>query len=274
MQTDVLIDPFGATWPGVLETAQAAVEHGFDGLWTWDHLSGAVHGADHVLECWTTLTALATSVPDVAIGPLVLNVGSRHPGVLAQMAATLQEVSEGRLLLGLGAGGGAATPYVAEQEALGMPRLPDPARRQQVEEVAGALRQQWSGKVPPTRTEHLSFGGGEGFLRPEPPPPIVIAAFGPKMAEVAGRAGDGLNVPANSPRLEELCHIATTAHREAGGDPAAYLLTAFAPLARRWCEPGGPHRARLEAMGIARLVLTTKAGAPGALRQAGDLLRS
>jgi alkanesulfonate monooxygenase SsuD/methylene tetrahydromethanopterin reductase-like flavin-dependent oxidoreductase (luciferase family) len=274
VHTDVLVDPFGTSWSGLLDTARAAVESGFEGVWTWDHLSGEVHGTGHVLECWTTLTALATSLPDVVVGPLVLNVGSRHPGVLAQMAATLQEVSGGRLLLGLGAGGGAATPYVREQQALGMPRLADPVRRRQVEEVAGVLRQMWTGAIEPTTTEHLAFGGGGGFLRPDPPPPLVVAGFGPKMAEVAGRVGDGFNAPANSARLEELCQVARTAHAAAGGDPDRYLVTAFAPMARRWCEAGSPDRRRLEQLGVSRLVLTAKAGATGvaAVREGGALL--
>jgi alkanesulfonate monooxygenase SsuD/methylene tetrahydromethanopterin reductase-like flavin-dependent oxidoreductase (luciferase family) len=274
VHTDALIDPFDTRWPAALDTARAAVDSGFEGLWTWDHLSGSVHGADHVLECWTTLTALAATFPDVVVGPLVLNVGSRHPGVLAQMAATLQEVSGGRLLLGLGAGGGASTPYVAEQRALGMPRLADPVRRQQVEEVAGVLRQMWTGSLPHTTTQHLALGGGDGFLRPEPPPPIVVAGFGPKMAEVAGRVGDGFNAPASSPQLEALCEIARASHAAAGGDPDRYLVTAFAPLARRWCDPNGPDRARLEALGVQRLVLTAPAGpvGVGAVRDAGALL--
>ena len=116
MQIDLLIDPFGATWQDVREGAIAAEGEGFDGVWLYDHLAGSVHGQQRVLECWTTLTAIAATVPRIAIGPMVLNVANRHPGTLAVMAATLQEVSGGRLLLGLGAGGGPHTPYAAEQE--------------------------------------------------------------------------------------------------------------------------------------------------------------
>ena len=83
--------------------AQAA---GFDGVWVYDHLAGSVHRAPHVLECWTVLTAIAATVPRLRVGSLVLNVANRRPGTLAVAAATLQEVSGGRLLLGLGAGGG------------------------------------------------------------------------------------------------------------------------------------------------------------------------
>src|SRR5438132_366621 len=118
MQVDVLLDPFGARWSELRDTAHAAVDAGFAGIWTFDHLDGRVYRAPHVLECWTVLSAIAALVPGVTVGPLVLNVANRHPGLLAAMAATLQDVSNGCLLLGLGAGGGPETGYVREQEAI------------------------------------------------------------------------------------------------------------------------------------------------------------
>src|SRR6202034_44119 len=130
---DLLFDPFGATWPDVREGATAAEAEGFGGVWLYDHLAGSVHRQDRVLECWTTLTAIAAVVPRIAIGPMVLNVANRDPGTRAVRAATLQEVSGGRLILGLGAGGGPDTPYAAEQQALGRPVPGDAARRDAVE---------------------------------------------------------------------------------------------------------------------------------------------
>src|ERR1700722_17739302 len=129
MKTDLLFDPFGATWTDVREAARAAEGEGFDGVWMYDHLAGSVHGQPRVLEAWTTLTAIAATVPRLAIGPMVLNVANRHPGVVGTRAATFQEVSDGRLLLGLGAGGGRDTPYAAEQRALGRTVSGDAARR-------------------------------------------------------------------------------------------------------------------------------------------------
>src|SRR5215207_8624480 len=114
LRTDLLFDPFDAGWAELRAAALAAEEAGFDGVWTWDHLAGGVHRQARVLECWTVLSALAGVLRRVSLGPLVLNVANRPPGLLATMAATLQEVSGGRLLLGLGAGGGASTPYAAE----------------------------------------------------------------------------------------------------------------------------------------------------------------
>ena len=154
MLIDVLFDPFDARWSDVRDGALAAEQAGFDGLWLYDHLAGSVHGANRVLECWTTLTAIAATVPRIAIGPLVLNVANRDPGTLAVMAATLQEVSDGRLLLGIGAGGGHDTPYAAEQEALGRKVPGAKARRRSVEEAIARLRGVWTGK----------FGGARWVL--------------------------------------------------------------------------------------------------------------
>jgi alkanesulfonate monooxygenase SsuD/methylene tetrahydromethanopterin reductase-like flavin-dependent oxidoreductase (luciferase family) len=218
----------------------AAVDAGFAGIWTPDHLDGRVVGAGRVLECWTTLTAIAASTSGVVIGPLVLNVLNRHPGVLAMMAATLQDVSGGRLLLGLGAGGGHDARYRREQEAVGRTVPPDGARRAQVEASVGEMRRLW--------TE-------PGFLRPEPPPPVVIAAFGPKMAEVAGRLGDGINVPAAHPALRALVEGARDAHAAAGRDPTGFLVTVFSKLEESWLDADSHPRAGLDALGVDRLIL-------------------
>jgi alkanesulfonate monooxygenase SsuD/methylene tetrahydromethanopterin reductase-like flavin-dependent oxidoreductase (luciferase family) len=240
VKIDLLLDPFGARWPDARDAASAAVDAGFAGIWTWDHLDGRVHGAGHVLECWTTLTAIAVAVPDVTVGPLVLNVANRHPGVLAPMAATLQEISGGRLLLGLGAGGGVGTPYVREQEAVGRTVPPDPQRRTQVETCIKEVRRLW--RTP-------------GFVTPDPEPPFVIGAFGPKMAELAGRVGDGINTQALHPQLSEMVEMARDAHARAGRDPVRFLVTVFAGFDERWLHVDSPPYSRLVALGADRLIL-------------------
>jgi alkanesulfonate monooxygenase SsuD/methylene tetrahydromethanopterin reductase-like flavin-dependent oxidoreductase (luciferase family) len=228
MHVDVLLDGFGTRWIDVLDAAEAAQAGGLDGVWLNDHLNGLVQGAPHVLECWTVLSALAGTVPRVVLGPLVLNVANRDAGTLAVMAATLQEVSGGRLMLGIGAGGRSG-PYGREQEALGRTVASDSERRQAVEGTVETLRQVWSGGKT----------GKGGFLRPTPLPPILIAAFGLKMAELAGRVGDGICVQANA-RLPELAAVARQAHSEAGRDPRQFLLVAtlgsVPDQTRQWAE--------------------------------------
>ncbi len=238
----MLFDPFGGRWSDVRAGAVAAAAAGFDGIWLNDHLAGSVQGGPWVLESWTTLTAIAVTVPRVAIGPLVLNVANRDPGVLAVMAATLQEVSGGRLLIGLGAGAGSRTPYAAEQEALGR-RVPGPPeRRRNVEDAVGRMREAWTGTV----------AGVRGFPRPDPAPPIVIAGLGPKMAEVAGRVGDGI-VGRAGLGLGALVKTARRAYEASGRDPAAFIVIAS-------CRPSRGESRRLEELGVDRAVLAV--GAP------------
>jgi len=228
MLVDLLLDPFGARWADMAAAAQAAETAGYGGIWTWDHLSGVVHRAPHVLECWTALTAIAATVPRLNVGSLVLNVANRDVGTLAVMAATLQQVSGGRLILGLGAGGGRATPYAYEQELFGRPVLGDGARRHAVEDTVTALRTSWSG-------EH-------GLLAPDPPPPIIIGGFGPKTISLAARVADGVNVPVG---LLDLAHEARRAHP----DPDRFLVTAFTGFHRRWLDQAAP------LPGVDRLIL-------------------
>ena len=174
LKTDLLLIPMSARWADMRAAALAAEAAGFDGLWTWDHLRDPDGGgAPGVPEAWTALTALAAITQRVMLGPLVLNVANRHPGVLANMAATLQAVSGGRLLLGLGAGGSRRTPYAAEQAAIGQAVERDAVRAQRVVDAIALIRKLWAGEA--------------GFLRPEPAPPIVVGGFGPRMAAIAGR---------------------------------------------------------------------------------------
>ena len=110
-------------------------------------------------------------------------------------------------MLGIGAGGGPGTPYPEEQRALGRHVGGDAVRRAQVERAIETIRDVWTGR--------------DGFLRPDPPPPIVVGGFGPRMAALAGRVGDGFNTPASQPQLGDLIDGARRAHN--GND---FLATA------------------------------------------------
>jgi alkanesulfonate monooxygenase SsuD/methylene tetrahydromethanopterin reductase-like flavin-dependent oxidoreductase (luciferase family) len=168
---DMLFDPFGGRWEDLRDAAVLAEGAGFDGLWLYDHLAGSVHGAPHVLECWTVLSAVAAAVPRLFVGSLVLNVANREAGTLAVMAATLQEVSGGRLLLGVGAGGGMDTPYAAEQVALGRAVPGDTIRRREVESTVSTLRQVWSGATGGALTPAMGATPNGSWSRPPAHPP-------------------------------------------------------------------------------------------------------
>jgi len=242
MKTDLLLIPMSARWADMRAAALAAEAAGFDGLWTWDHLRDPDDDqGPGVPEAWTVLTALAAITTRVALGPLVLNVANRHPGVLANMAATLQTISGGRLILGLGAGGSRRTPYAAEQAAIGQTVERDEVRAQRVIDAIALIRRLWSG-------EH-------GFLRPQPAPPIVVGGFGPRMAAIAGRHGDGFNTQAFHPQLGDLVRIARDAHAAAGRDALPFVVTVFAGLEERWLRADSRARQMVERAGVDRLIL-------------------
>lgn len=274
MQTDVLLVPMGARYEDMRAAALAAEEAGFDGLWTWDHLRDPERGAaSRVPEAWTALTALAAVTRRIMLGPLVLNVSSRHPGLLANMAATLQEVSGGRLLLGLGAGGNRRLPYAVEQEALGIAVEPDEMRARRVAEAAQVLRRLWAGDQSSFTGSHYRLERPDGFLRPEPPPPIIVGGFGPRMAAIAGRHADGFNTQAAHPQLAELVRIARDEHAAAGRDPAGFVATVFGGFRESYLRPDSAARASLERLGVQRLILLLEPPyGPERLREAGRLL--
>jgi alkanesulfonate monooxygenase SsuD/methylene tetrahydromethanopterin reductase-like flavin-dependent oxidoreductase (luciferase family) len=246
----------GARYPEMRDAARAAEEAGFDGVWTWDHLRDPDGGAASMVpEVWTTLAALAEVTSRIMLGPLVLNVGLRPPGLLANMAATLQQVSKGRLLLGLGAGGSRATPYVVEQEAIGLLVEPDAVRAARVAEACQVLRRLWTGDRSDFTGAHYRLRRPEGFLAAKPPPPIIVGGFGPRMAGIAGRWADGFNTPARHPQIAELIRAVREGHRESGRDPAGFLVTVFAGLADGWLSRDSAPRRGLESLGVARLIL-------------------
>jgi alkanesulfonate monooxygenase SsuD/methylene tetrahydromethanopterin reductase-like flavin-dependent oxidoreductase (luciferase family) len=260
VKTDLLLVPMSARWPDMRAAALAAEAAGFDGLWTWDHLRDydAPDGPG-TPEAWTVLTALAAVTQRLMLGPLVLNVANRHPGVLANMAATFQAVSGGRLLLGLGAGGNRRTPYAAEQAAIGQTVERDEVRAGRVVDAITLMRKLWTGEA--------------GFLRPAPPPPIIVGGFGPRMAAIAGRHGDGFNTQALHPQLPDLVRVAREAHAATGRDPGAFVVTVFAGLEPRWLQGDSRARQMLERVGVERLILLVPPPfEPSGIERAGRML--
>jgi len=181
MRLSLCIDP-GRSWPQVLALARQADLAGWHTVYVCDHFmphhpSGRASDGP-MLECWTVLAALAAQTATIRLGSLVLGNTYRHPAVVANMAATLDQVSQGRLVLGIGAGW-----QPNEHAAYGIP-LPSAQDRiaaldeactvvrslldQQRSEFDGAvyrLRDAPCDPKPRSRLSLLVGGAGRGILR-------------------------------------------------------------------------------------------------------------
>ncbi|MEJ2865276.1 LLM class flavin-dependent oxidoreductase [Actinomycetospora flava] len=163
----------------------------FDSLWIADHFYGFDRKTDPFLEAWTTLTWLAARHPDVELCHHVLGVGYRHPPLLAKMAATLQYLSGGRFVLGIGAGW-----REPEYEAYGYD-FPRPAVRfAQLEEAITICRLMWTEADPSFEGRHYRIDGAAAPPLTDPPPRVCIGAAGEKVGlPLVGRLADMWNGP-------------------------------------------------------------------------------
>jgi alkanesulfonate monooxygenase SsuD/methylene tetrahydromethanopterin reductase-like flavin-dependent oxidoreductase (luciferase family) len=197
-----------------LETARRLEEAGYAGVWAWDHFMGRGDKTVPVVESWTILTAAAATTSRVTVGPFVINVMNRHPAVLARMASTLQIVSGGRLILGIGIGG-----HPDEHASLGIPFPEAPERVARVEEAVAVIRALWAGG-PVTRPSPF-YPLVDAYARPipDPAPRILVGGETPPGARLAGRIGDGWttfvnNFEANLPLYLEALEAAGKARAD------------------------------------------------------------
>ena len=172
------------TWPQVRTFGQHAEAVGLHSLWVCDHLlSGPPDEGIH--EGWTILAALASSTSHLELGQLVTCTSFRHPALLAKMATTADAVSDGRLILGLGAGW-----YDPEYEAFGYPTDHRVGRFEEAIAIIGPL----------LGGERVTLAGSyyqvrDAVLRPPPdrPIPLLVAAKGRRMLRLTARYADAWN---------------------------------------------------------------------------------
>jgi len=160
-------------WPTTATAIQAAEGLGFDDIWVPDHL---MLGRDHAeYEAWTTLSAAAGLTSEVGLGTLVLSNDYRNPALLAKMAATLDIVSGGRLILGLGAGW-----HRAEYDAYGWEWREGFTRLMRLDESIRLMKTMWREDEPTFDGDHYEIDGAHCRPRPvqEPHPPILVGGAG------------------------------------------------------------------------------------------------
>ena len=177
-------------WSLFKDMALTAEESGLDSVWCADHLLFRHEDSediDGIHEAWTILSAVAALTSRVEIGPLVLCVPFRNPALTAKMATTIDEVSRGRFVLGLGCGW-----HQPEFDAFG---YEFDHRVSQFEEALEIIR-------PMLRTGRATFHGrwqhaADAQLLPPGPrpegPPILIAGKGPRMLDLVARHADAWN---------------------------------------------------------------------------------
>ncbi len=119
MQIDVQFNPAAAAWPLFRDATLAAEAAGFGAVWVLDHLAGVSMRGSGMLKCFSCLGALSTTTTTIGLGTLVANVWNREPGVLAVAAASICDIADRPLLLGLGAGTSPTSKYATEQHVVG-----------------------------------------------------------------------------------------------------------------------------------------------------------
>jgi alkanesulfonate monooxygenase SsuD/methylene tetrahydromethanopterin reductase-like flavin-dependent oxidoreductase (luciferase family) len=158
---------------------------GFRTIWSWDHFVSRGRLDDPVLECWTLLAAAAARTRELRVGSFVSNIMNRHPAVLARIAATLADLSGGRVELGVGIGG-----HPAEHEAYGIPFPEAPERAARLEEAIQVIRLLFSGGPVDFDGQFYQLSGAHAFPAPKPPPRIIVGGEKPAGARLAARVGD------------------------------------------------------------------------------------
>lgn len=258
---DIQFNPTVADWSALLEATLAAEEAGYAAAWVYDHMAGrSLHGTT-MLECCTTLGALAAATSRITLGTLVANVWNREPAVLAVAAASVVAISRRPFLFGLGAGASPDSPWAAEQHAVGIDVEPDLTRRHaRVVHVLDLLERMWADD----RDAELAT-----FPLPRPRPTTLVGVNSVALARIAGERSGGVNVAWTHPRRDELLRAA----RDSVPADTPFLTTVWAHLADDLFDPASPARQRIEQLGIDRLVLV-EPGAPDprvvAARRADD----
>jgi alkanesulfonate monooxygenase SsuD/methylene tetrahydromethanopterin reductase-like flavin-dependent oxidoreductase (luciferase family) len=219
---ETMLDGGTPRWADLRTMAQVAEDVGFDSLWFGDHLLARLEtGSFGCWEAWSLLAAVAAVTRRIALGPLVTCTSYRNPALLAKMADTVDEISGGRLILGLGAGW-----HAPEFQAFGYPfdhRVSRFAEALQI--IHGLLREghvDFSGQYYQARTCELRPRGPQASRLP-----ILVGSHKPRMHDLTARYADLWNTDWVLPQ-DLAPHLAAVdaACAAVGRDPATLVHTA------------------------------------------------
>src|SRR5256714_10071636 len=202
----VLPDP---PYSRMIELIQLAEQQGFEYAWTYD---------SHVLgqESFPVLALVADRTSKIKLGHMVTNPGTREPTVLASAYATLHDISNGRMVMGIGRGDSARR-YIGQK----------PVKVAEFEAALQMIRPFMNGREVDWNGKELQLK----WVRPELPEiEMHVAGYGPKALAVAGRQGDGVIIQLADPDIIQwIMATARKAAEEAGRDPAALKCIVSAP---------------------------------------------
>ena len=219
----------GASFDALARHWQAAERLGYDSVWLDDHFYGVVTPAwDDSLECWTLMAALARETTNLRFGTLVACNNYRHPPLVAKMAASVDQISNGRLEFGLGAGW-----YEQEYGAYGYEFPPIATRLRQLDEALHICRAMWT-------KEKTSFAGRhyrvqDAWCNPKPVqkphPPIMVGGGGEKtLLRIVAQHADRWNFGGSVEQFRTKLPVLEAHCRAVGRDFAAIEKSWFGSI--------------------------------------------
>ena len=248
MIVDLHVNQSIAPWSRIRSSLERIDSGTYDTLWILDHFATLGPSAEgEMLDPHVTLGALAATTTKVNLGVLVNNVANRSAAVIAGATASLQAISAGRAVLGLGAGASPNSPFAAEHRALNIALLGNMTERHEaLMSTLAEIRAIWDGQRDRATTQPP--GEAVKFPTPTPLPPVVVGVNSVALASRAAGAGCGINVRWNHPQVEE---ILATSNQQVG-PYASSVWVPFSPEAR---DPQSHQR--FADMGAMRVVLLT-----------------
>lgn len=215
-------------FPDLVELLLHAEQTGWDGAWYADHfMPDGENTTTPWSEAWTTLAALAARVPRIRLGTLVTGNSYRHPAVLAKMAATVDHISEGRLVLGLGSGW-----QENEHRAYGIPFHTTGGRLARLEEACQVIQGLFANEK--TTFQGKFYQLEDAPLEPKPVQarlPLLIGGGGEKVTmRIAARYADEWNVWGNVETLRHKIGVLEGHCADLGRDPKTLRRSAVALL--------------------------------------------
>lgn len=243
MRIDLHINQALAPATDVLECAVRADASTYDTVWVLDHLASMepARNKGQMLDPHVLLGAIAARTSRVRLGVLVNNVTVRQAAVIAGATASLDIISRGRAVLGLGAGAAPDTYFASEHEALGTALDPSlESRHDRVLDTLSRIRAIWDNQ----------HNKNVVFPRPTGTMPVVVGVNSVALARRAAAAGCGINVRGDHPKVRDILGCANPTLGE-------WSSSVWFPYDKALAEPSHPRLVALEEAGVSRIVLLT-----------------